>query len=373
MAGATLQPHCASGIYEFMDASTSFRAVKFPDVMRIALLRFGRKLRSRGPRLSHNMRVAVRIMNTIKASVSTLARGLTARQGVSRLLAALNGRGRIIMLHGLGTPQYPAEVFRAQLRFIARAFRIVSLEQLLATETTGRDSRPKLALTFDDGLRNNLTVVYPILREFRVAATFFVCPGLVETGRWPWNFECRARLRRMSLDQRSAIAGELSLESSDIEGIVTKLKDLPHGERVAVERRLCRATPDFTPTDGERLEYDVMTWKELKSLDPAVVTVGAHSSHHEILTRLEPEQLEREIAGCKVWLERELGRPVRHFCYPDGAYDARVLECVARHFDTAVTTERDWVPRRPSLFELPRIPTAPNVRDLAWRVHRPTG
>lgn len=312
-------------------------------------------------------------MNTIGVRVSTLARGFTAHQGVSRLLARLNGRSRIIMLHGLGTPQYPAEVFRAQLRLMARVFRIVPLDQLLATETDGRDPRPKLALTFDDGLRNNLTVVYPILRELGAAATFFVCPGLVETGRWPWNFECRARLSRMSLEQRGAIAEELGLQSSGIEGIVTKLKYLPHGQRVAVEQSLIRATPHFVPTEGERLENDVMTWQELKSLDPAVVTIGGHSSHHEILTRLEPEHLEREVAGCKTWLERELGRPVRHFCYPDGAYDARVLECVGRHYDTAVTTEKGWVPLRPSLLELPRIPTAPNVRDLAWRLHRSSG
>lgn len=312
-------------------------------------------------------------MNTIGVAASRLARGLTANQGVSRFLAGLNGRSRIIMLHGLGTPEYPAEVFRAQLRLLTRVFQIVPLEQVLQARVSGRDSRPKLALTFDDGLRNNLTVVYPILREFSAPATFFVCPGLLETGRWPWNLECRARLSRMSAGQRRPITEALGLGSGDIEAVVAKLKRIPYGERVAVEQQVRQATPDFAPTDGERLEYDMMTWKELKSLDPTLVTIGGHSLNHEILTQLEPEHLEREIGECRVWLERELMRPVRHFCYPDGAYDTRVLECAARHFDTAVTTEKDWVPRQPSVHRLPRIPVAPNVRDLAWRVHRPTG
>jgi peptidoglycan/xylan/chitin deacetylase (PgdA/CDA1 family) len=227
-------------------------------------------------------------------------------------------------------------------------------------------------LTFDDGLRNNFTVAYPIVRELRVPVTYFVCPGLIESGRWAWNFECRARLSRLSADQRLAFAAQIDVRSARIEAIVTGLKYLPNAARLSEQERLQRLTPDFIPAAAERLEYDIMSWRELKALDPALVTVGGHSCHHEILTRLQPAHLEHEVAECRLWLERELGRPVRHFCYPDGAYDTQVLECVARHFDTAVTTEKDWVPWRPERFRLPRIPGAETLRDLAWRVHRPT-
>jgi peptidoglycan/xylan/chitin deacetylase (PgdA/CDA1 family) len=311
-------------------------------------------------------------MKSVRAVVSEVARSAATDGRVARLLCRMNGRTRIVMLHGVGTADCPAEVFRAQVEFLQSLFRIVPLEEVLAGATSDRDPRPKLALTFDDGLRNNFTVAYPIIRELRVPVTFFVCPGLIESGRWAWNFECRARLSRLSAEQRLSFARGVGVQSARIEAIVAALKYLPNAQRLLEEERLRRLTPQFAPTDAERLQYDIMSWQELRSLDPTVVAIGGHSSHHEILTRLEPEHLEREVAGCKSWLERELQRPVRHFCYPDGAYDERVLGCVARHFDTAVTTEKDWVPRRPERFRLPRIPGAENLRDLAWRIHRPT-
>ncbi|MHB8816740.1 MAG: polysaccharide deacetylase family protein [Steroidobacteraceae bacterium] len=312
-------------------------------------------------------------MNRIHAAASAMVRTAVADERVSRLLCRFNRRSRIIMLHGLGTPDYPAAVFRAQLRFLSGVFRLVPLAQVLRTDDGGADSRPKLALTFDDGLRNNFTVAYPVLREFAAPATFFVCPGLVTNRRWLWNHECRARLDRMPRSQRLAFAGELGLETEDIDVIVNVLKYLPNSLRLAKEERLRSLTPGFAPTDGERERYELMTWTDLRELDSTLIDIGGHSSHHEILTRVESSHLESEIAGCRTWIEKELGRPVRHFCYPDGAYDSRVVDCVGRHFDAAVTTKKDWVPTSPVRLTLPRIPVAENIRDLAWRMHRPTG
>lgn len=311
-------------------------------------------------------------MKSVRAVASEMARNAATHGGIARLLCRMNDRARILMLHGVGTAEFPAEVFRAQVGFLQQVFHIVPIEEVLSAASPRNDSRPKLALTFDDGLRNNFTVAYPIICELGVPVTFFVCPGLIESGRWAWNFECRARLSRLSEDRRLTVAAEIGVQSTQIEAIVRGLKYLPNARRVTLQQRLQLLTADFTATEAERLEFDIMSWAELESLDPALVTIGGHSVQHEILTRLEPAHLEREVAECRTWLERELGRPVRHFCYPDGAYDARVLECVARHFETAVTTEKDWVPRRPERFRLPRIPGAETLRDLAWRVHRPT-
>ena len=289
------------------------------------------------------------------------------------MLCLLNGRARIITLHGVGMSRYPADAFRAQLRFLTGLFRIVPLDGVLESDSVGGDGRPKLALTFDDGLRNNFTAAYPVLRELGVPATFFVCPGLVQSRRWIWNLECRARLARMSCEQRRAYAAELEVDSPEIEPIIARLKYLPYGERVAAAERLARLAPDLVPTEDERLEYDLMTWEELKALDPSIVTIGGHSTHHEILTGLEPAHLEREVAECRDLLERQLDRPIRHFCYPDGAHDARVVDCVGRYFETAVTTRTAFVARQPARLELPRISMGYNVPDLAWRVHCATG
>ena len=309
----------------------------------------------------------------LRVAVSKLARRILWHSGLSPLLYRLQPRSRILMFHGVGAPEFPAEVFRAQISFLSRFFRIVPLDEVWQPGLIKGDTRPKLALTFDDGLRNNFTVAYPVLRELGAPATFFVCPGLIESRRWLWNHECRARLASMASDGRRKFADDLGIKSEAVEPIVDKLKYMPRVEREAVEEDLRRLTPDFTPTEAQHRRSDIISWEELRSLDPGLIAIGGHSTSHQILPKLSDKHLEREVAECRSLLERELGRPVRHFCYPDGAYDAAVLDCVGRHFELAVTTKEGFVPSQPRVLELPRISIARSVPDLAWSMHRPTG
>jgi peptidoglycan/xylan/chitin deacetylase (PgdA/CDA1 family) len=48
------------------------------------------------------------------------------------------------------------------------------VDSILASRPVGRDG--ELALTFDDGLRNQFELAYPALRRLGTPATFFVCP-----------------------------------------------------------------------------------------------------------------------------------------------------------------------------------------------------
>jgi len=278
------------------------------------------------------------------------------------------------MLHGVDGYSYGIGLFRAHLEFLSRHFRIVPLEEIWSAETKLGDRRPKVALTFDDGLRNNLTVAYPLLKEFHAPATFFVCPGLVGSGRWLWNHECRARLKILDEVSRHKFAEGIGAGDGTVEAIIQHIKYMPYAARLSAVQRIQDLTPTFQPTAVDHLTYDLMSWEELKSLDPRLITIGAHSTNHEILTGLPAGVLESEVGGCRVLLERELGLPVRHFCYPDGAYSAAVRGCVGQHFESAVTTRAAWVPDMPALFDLPRIPAGGvSLRDLAWRMQRPGG
>ena len=88
-------------------------------------------------------------------------------------MARRQGCSRILMYHGMAAQGAPA--LAAQLRYLARNFKIVALAAMVNRLVQDSAAAPnEIALTFDDGLRNNFTVVYPVLRQLKVPATFLV-------------------------------------------------------------------------------------------------------------------------------------------------------------------------------------------------------
>jgi peptidoglycan/xylan/chitin deacetylase (PgdA/CDA1 family) len=98
----------------------------------------------------------------------------------------------------------------------------------------------------------------------------------------------------------------------------------------------------------------------------AGIEFGAHTRTHPILSRVtSAEELADEIAGSKRQIELQLGRPVDHFCYPNGSNEDFGADAVAAvraaGFRTAVTTEKGINYPGAAGFRLVRIGVEPGL------------
>ena len=73
------------------------------------------------------------------------------------------------------------EVFREQLEYLSRRYTIISLKELWLIRT-GQTTPVKnpLAITFDDGYSDIWTHAFPVLRQYGIRATVFICPEFVD-------------------------------------------------------------------------------------------------------------------------------------------------------------------------------------------------
>src|SRR6476646_12209578 len=244
-------------------------------------------------------------------------------------MARRQGFGRIVMYHGV--PPEGAQTLAAQLRYLMRNFKVVPLETLVnRLANDGRPNANEIVLTFDDGLRNNLTVVYPILRELQMPATIFVCPALVESGAWLWNHEMRCRLQTLAIPELAELRMKLLSPGTTVDAIIEWMKTLPQQQRRMAEATIQQATAGFQPTAAQREAFDVMDWDDLRSLDRNLITVGSHTMSHPILTKLSGQEIESEISDSRQCLEQRLERKIDFFCYPNGAYDRRAYQLVQK-------------------------------------------
>ena len=308
-----------------------------------------------------------------RSALTGPTQGFAFRSGLSAWLAKRKRARSIIMLHGIGGPDMMAGDFRALVRWLSSTFRVVTVSHLVRDLRQGEvpAAEGEVAITFDDGLRNQYELAYPVLREFNAPATMFVCPQLVEDGRWIWNMETRARLSRLQPDRVRALAMALGINAKTPECIVHWMKSLPLEQRQRAEQQIAEETSDFVPSLDEIRANAPMSWDEMLKMDPGVVTIGSHTCTHPILPTLDESAIHRELKGSRDMLERRLQRRVDLFCYPNGSEDARVRRVASEIYDAALSTVEGVVQPGQDLYRLHRVPVTNNLALMAWRMHRP--
>lgn len=286
--------------------------------------------------------------------------------GVGQKRMMKDGEDLVFLCHG--TPRREADRLERQLRYLRRAFRIVPFAVLATSFGAPRPPARKrrAAIVFDDGLRSNVAVAYPLLRALGIPATFFVCPGLIEQRRWLWTHEARRRLRFGAPALRESLAAELDA-GADVEALVQRMKEVDYRTRTRIEASLRQATAGFVPSEDDREACDLADWHELRSLDPAVVTVGSHSMTHPVLPSLGAAEIDAELRDSRRFIEAKLARPAEFFSYPNGDVDERTLAGVRRYYRAAVRYHSASA-SDPHLIRCTHLPRG--VLALAWNVNQ---
>ncbi|HJU44105.1 MAG TPA: polysaccharide deacetylase family protein [Vicinamibacterales bacterium] len=148
--------------------------------------------------------------------------------------------------------------FERHCRFYRRHFRVVPLRELVQRLERGDSVDRCLAITFDDGYRDNFENARPVLEKLSLPATFFVVSDWIGT---------------------------------DV---------VPRWDRVRGVR------------------HPWMNWDQVRELHRRGFEVGAHTRNHVDLGSVSPGHAHDEVLGARLELERQLGAGVDSFAYPYG-------------------------------------------------------
>jgi peptidoglycan/xylan/chitin deacetylase (PgdA/CDA1 family) len=202
-------------------------------------------------------------------------------------------------------------VMEAHLRYLSARFSFATLDAVVDAIRAGDCSRlpeRSLVLTFDDGHRGNYELL-PLFRRYRVRPTIYVCTQVVATRRRFWFLEPVETARWKRLDNRARLA------------------ELRRATGFEQEREYADSPPQ------------ALSREQMLEMAPHV-DFEPHTRFHPILTQCTDEEAWEEVLGSKRDLEALLGRPCRHFSYPNGDYLERDVEQARKAgFDSARTVD----------------------------------
>jgi len=301
--------------------------------------------------------------------------------GVYRVLRPLmGGVGAILMLHHVRPARpdrfQPNHLLEVTPKFFERVIRqlrrsrvdLISLDEMHRRVATGDFPRRRfVCVTFDDGYRDNLEFAYPVLKKYEVPFAIYVATSFADRIGELWWLALEAVIAqnqmiglRIDGQDRWFECRSVQEKQAVFDHIYAWLRQRP------TEAELRQVMRDLTA----RHQVDMpafcaelcMRWDELATLaaDP-LVTIGAHTVNHPILTKLDDKAVRSELEGSRSVIEAALGVRPAHLAYPVGdraAAGPREFKIASElGFKTAVTTRPGVIFRRHAghLTALPRI------------------
>jgi peptidoglycan/xylan/chitin deacetylase (PgdA/CDA1 family) len=271
------------------------------------------------------------------------------------------------------------EVFEIQVEFLKKNYNCVSLPYALDLLTKGELTPKTVVLTFDDGYKNNLDVALPILEKYEVPATIYLTSGLIDRTAELWWFEQEKIIKNSSkLDfswKDLVIKTPLYTQEEKFEAIV-RFNNLFRGYTLTDQREFMKVMRAQYGKEYS-IENEILNWEEAKKLDEhPLITLGAHTKNHAMLSKLEPEELKSELTESKIRLEEMLGHEIAHLAYPFGAKGEvgqrefkATREC---GYKSAVTTRQGhfYPQHRDYIHILPRISINNDdlLDSLTWKL-----
>ena len=234
--------------------------------------------------------------------------------------------------------------FEAQMRFLSRHRRVISLDTLLDTIQRNRPIPPgTVLLTFDDGYRDNLEAAAPILQRYHLPAVLYLCTGYISRGENQWAdvlysaIRCRRHERLMLEEEPPFDLSQPAGREAAYRAVAERLLSADRATRDALlEAVVAQLKPDGQPA------RQTLTWDEVRRLATRYpdFALGVHTADHLDLSSMSAEQALDEARRSVAQFKAELGQHPEHFSFPYCRAAPGVPQRLAKlGFRSAMTTQ----------------------------------
>lgn len=228
-------------------------------------------------------------------------------------------------------------MFEKQLDWLARHYRMVSIDEILENSTTTdkqerKKGRQMATITFDDGYADFYWNAFPILKRKGIPSSVFVVTDLVGTDQLQTHDELYLLLSqwlqnpvRLQSHDKSDLLHKLDTTMRQSTDPYTATRSiLAKFPKAEIKDILTLMRAQVSLPEQALQELAPLNWDQLRKMLNQGVTIGSHTNSHALLPKNEQPVVEAELRESRLTLERELGVAIKHLAYPDGQFDERI-------------------------------------------------
>lgn len=280
------------------------------------------------------------------------------RLGIGKfLLSANRNRNRVpvLVFHKI-IPEYDQiwpgihpKLFEQIIVMLKKHYTILPLNELYLNENTLVKLKNACFITFDDGYKDFLDYAYPILKKKRAFSTLFVLPHQITNKGHIWTStiifftkhysfdEIDEFLKRHQVKVQYRNKNDAFLLNLDI---TVCLCAMLHEQRSVIVNDL----RDKFVADNRIIENELLSFEELRMLDPALVDVESHSlTHPAFKNETNIEFIKTELVESKKKIESELNTHVNAFAFPFANFSDLSINLVKKVYKISFTGINDFV------------------------------
>ncbi len=328
---------------------------------------------------------------SVRETLKRVTKRVLVRSEVPRALGRLAPTSAVVLIyhsvhydpdafaHTIGTGIiHPALAFAEQMDLLARHFSPVTLDDVHRF-MAGHGSLPRraVAVTFDDGFRDNCEIAAPILARQGIRASFYVTAGCLESGRAPWF--CRLAYAFHAAPDESwddpAGGGRWDLGDPAARS-EARTAAMRHCARLAGERQqewVASIERSLGVPPLPQMDHIMLQASHVQSLRAAGHVIGSHTMTHPNIAHVSADDARRELRESKEALEACLGEPVKHFSYPcpilTPHWTAQTRAITQElGYETAVTCERERARAGRDPLLIPRLAAPMELDEFHWAI-----
>ncbi len=256
--------------------------------------------------------------------------------------------------------------------FADKGWRFVSVEEIIAP---GPADPRRIAVTLDDGLRDNRKHALPVFRRHQVPFTIYVCPGFSDrTSELWWEALESIIVATNAIEAPGDSSKRLSTKDTAEK---TRAFDLwrhwlttvadESEQRVAIRALAAKHGLDLAALAREL----VMDWNEVAEIAAdSLCSIGAHTMTHAALARLSREAAFGEIRASVETIATKIGKRPTSLAFPYGypsAAGPREAELAQEAgLNASFTTQPGYIPAGGPRHGLPRVSVNGLFQELRY-------